>query len=89
MLGVCECPAPSRLQLSHPEKGKAEPKPSGDLCKPRVLGVPCSHAPRQPPCPVLAAVVSDPKGPQLVKGQLACGKLPGQIWQIDYTDPLI
>ena len=62
MLGVCECPAPSRLQLSHPEKGKAEPKPSGDLCKPRVLGVPCSHAPRQPPCPVLAAVVSDPKG---------------------------
>ena len=24
--------------------------------------------------------------PQLVKGQLACGKLPGQIWQIDYTD---
>ena len=26
--------------------------------------------------------------PQLVKGQLACGKLPGQIWQIDYTDPL-
>ena len=62
MLGVCECPAPSRLQLSHPEKGKTEPKASGDLCKPRVLGVPCSHAPPQPPCPVLAAVVSDPKG---------------------------
>ena len=62
MLGDCECPAPSRLQLSHPEKGKTEPKASGDLCKPRVLGVPCSHAPPQPPCPVLAAVVSDPKG---------------------------
>ena len=61
MLGVCECPAPSRLQLSHPEKGKAEPKPSGDLCKSSVLGVPCSHAPWQPPCPVLAAMVSDPK----------------------------
>ena len=27
--------------------------------------------------------------PQLVKGQLARGKLPGQIWQIDYTGPLI
>ena len=27
--------------------------------------------------------------PQLVKGQLAHGKLPGQIWQIDYIGPLI
>ena len=27
--------------------------------------------------------------PQLVKGQLVCGKLPGQMWQIDYIDPLI
>ena len=27
--------------------------------------------------------------PQLVKGQLAHGKLPEQIWQIDYICPLI
>ena len=27
--------------------------------------------------------------PQLVKGQLAHGKQPGQIWQIDYIGPLI
>ena len=27
--------------------------------------------------------------PQLVKGQLAHGKLPEQIWQIDYIHPLI
>ena len=26
--------------------------------------------------------------PCLVKGQLACGKLPGQIWKIDYIGPL-
>ena len=62
MLGACECPALSRPQLAHPEKEQAEPKASGDLCKSRVLGVPSSHAPRQPPCPVLAATVSDPKG---------------------------
>ena len=62
ILGACECPALSRPQLTHPEKEQAEPKASGDLCKSRVLGVPSSHAPRQPPCPVLAATVSDPKG---------------------------
>ena len=27
--------------------------------------------------------------PCLVKGQLACGKLPRRIWKIDYIGPLI
>lgn len=58
------------------EKEQAEPKASGDLCKPRVLGVPLIPCPRQL-CPVLAAWISDPKRLQQTQPLLLSSLLAG------------